>query len=102
MQNINSTNKVRELLLANKPQIVPEEQNGFRKRSRGTAELLYIDQHILSESQTRRKKLAMTWIDYKMAYDMVPQSWIMHCLKKYKISHEVINSIKKKHEKLES
>ena len=24
---------------------------------------------------------------------MVPQSWIIHCLKMYKISHEVINFI---------
>ena len=31
----------------------------------------------------------MAWIDYKKAYDVVPQSWILHCLKKYKISHEV-------------
>ena len=35
----------------------------------------------------------MAWIDYKKAYDMVPQSWILHCLKMYKISHEVINFI---------
>ena len=35
----------------------------------------------------------MAWIDYKKAYDMVPQSWIINCLKIYKISHEVINFI---------
>ena len=35
----------------------------------------------------------MAWIDYKNAYDMAPQSWILHCLKMYKISHEVINFI---------
>ena len=35
----------------------------------------------------------MAWIDYKKAYDMLPQSWILHCLKMYKISHEVINFI---------
>ena len=29
------------------------------------------------------------------AYDMVPQSWIINCLKMYKISHEVINFIEK-------
>ena len=34
-----------------------------------------------------RKNLAMAWIDYKKAYDMIPQSWILHCLKMYKISH---------------
>ena len=73
--------------------LLPDEQKGCRKGSRATAELLFIDQHILNESKTRRKNLAMTWIDYKKAYDMLPQSWILHCLKMYKISHEVINFI---------
>ena len=70
--------------------LFPDEQKGCRKGSRGTAELLYIDQHILNESKTRRKNLAVAWINYKKAYDMLPQSWILHCLKMYKISHEVI------------
>ncbi len=69
--------------------LFPDEQKGR------TAELLYIAQHILNESKTRRKNLAMAWIDYKNAYDMVPQSWIINCLKMYKISHEIINSIEK-------
>ena len=73
--------------------LFPDEQKGCRQGSRGTAEFLYIDQHILNESKTRRKNLAMAWIDYKMAYDMVPQSWILHCLKMYKISHEVRNFV---------
>ena len=46
-----------------------------------------------NKSKTRRKSLAMAGIDYKKAYDMVPQSWILHYLKMYKISHEVINFI---------
>ena len=75
--------------------LFPEEQKGCRKGSRSKAELLYIDQHISRESKTRRKNLAMAWIDYKKAYNMVPQSWIIKCLKMYKISHEVINFVAK-------
>ena len=63
--------------------LFPDEQKGCHKGSRGTAELLYIDQHILNESKTRQKNQAMAWIDYKKAYDMVPQSWILHCHKMY-------------------
>ena len=37
----------------------------------------------------------MAWIDYKKAHDMVLQSWIINCLKMYKISNEVINFIEK-------
>ena len=61
-----------------------EEQKGCHKRTRSTGELLYIDQHILNESKTRRKNVAMAWIDNKKAYDMVHQSWILHCLKRIK------------------
>ena len=75
--------------------LFPDEQKGCGKGSRRTADLLYIGQHILNESKTRPKNLAMAWIDYKKAYDMVPQSLIIHCLKMYKISHEVINFIEK-------
>ena len=75
--------------------LFPEEQNGCRKGSRGTGELLYIDQHILNESKKRRKNLAMAWIDYKKACDMVSQSWIINCFKMFKISDEVINFIEK-------
>ena len=82
--------------------LFPGEQKGCCKGSRGRAELLYIDQLILNEKQTRRKNLAMTWIDYKKAYDMIPHSWIINSLKIYKISQEVINFIDKNHENLES
>ena len=66
--------------------LFPDEQKGCRKGSRGTAKLLY---------KTRRKNPAMAWIDHKKAYDMVPENWIIHCLKMYNISHEVINFIEK-------
>ena len=76
-------------------EIFPEEQKRYCKRTRGTEEILYIDQHILNESKTRQKNLAMTCIDYKRAYDMVPQSWILHCLKMYKIPNQVVQFIEK-------
>ena len=41
----------------------PEEQKGRCKWTRDTEALLYINQHILNESKTRRKNLAMAWID---------------------------------------
>ena len=75
--------------------LFPEEQKQCRKRTRGTGDLLYFDQHILKESKTRRKNLAMALIDNKKAYDMVLQSWIIDCLKMYKIFDIVIKFIEK-------
>ena len=67
--------------------LFPNEQKGYRKGSRGIAELLYIDQHILNESKNRRKNRAMAWIHNNKAYVMVPQTWVINCVKIYKISH---------------
>ena len=75
--------------------LFPDEQKGCRKGSRGTEDLLYIAQNILNESRKRRKNLAIPWIDNKKAYDIVPQNWIINCLRMYKISHEFINFIEK-------
>ena len=63
---------------------------------RWTRDLLHINWYIHKESKTRWKNVAMAWIDSKNEYDMVPQSWILNCLKMYKISNEVIKFIKKK------
>ena len=37
----------------------------------------------------------MAWIDYKKVYDTVPQSWILHCLKMYKIPYQVVQFTEK-------
>ena len=43
----------------------------------------------------------MAWIDNKKANDIVPQSWIIDCLKMYKLSGEII-VYREYHGKLES
>ena len=56
--------------------LLPEEQKGCRKGSRRTNDLeeLYIDRAVIKEVKSRNKNLAMTWLDYKKTYDMVPHS----------------------------
>ena len=73
--------------------IFPDEHKRRCKRTRSTEELLYINQHILNESKTGRKNLAMAWNDYKKVYDMIPQRWILHCFKVYKIPDQIIQFI---------
>ena len=51
--------------------LLPEEQKGFRKGSRGTNDLFCIDGAVIKEFKSRNKNLAMAWIDYKKAYHMV-------------------------------
>ena len=52
--------------------LLPEEQKSYRKRSRRTNDLLYVDRAVIKEVKSRNKNLAMAWMDYKKAYDMVP------------------------------
>ena len=74
--------------------MLPEEQKGCRRKSRGTHDLLFIDKMILKEVKTRKKNLATAWIDYKKAFDMVLHSWILECLKMFGINEEVRKLIK--------
>ena len=60
--------------------LLPEEQKGCRKRSRGTNDWFYSDKGVIREVKSRKKNLAMAWVNYKKAYDMVPRSWIKECL----------------------
>uniref|UniRef100_A0A1X7SMI5 Reverse transcriptase domain-containing protein n=1 Tax=Amphimedon queenslandica TaxID=400682 RepID=A0A1X7SMI5_AMPQE len=60
--------------------VLPTEQKGCKRGSRGTKDQLLIDKLVLKDSKKRRTNLAMAWIDYRKAYDMVPHSWIEECL----------------------
>ena len=80
--------------------MLPEEQKGQeRKGSGGTIDLLYIDRAVIKELKSRKKNLAMTWIDYKKAYDIVPHSWIIECLDLFVVVENIksllVNSMEK-------
>ena len=61
-------------------QLFPEEQKSCKERSRGTKDHLFIDKAVLKDCSSRKTNLAIAWIDYKNAYDMVSHTWIMECL----------------------
>ena len=61
--------------------LLPDEQKGCRNVSQGTKHQLYIDKMVLNKVKSRKKDIAMEWIDYKKAYDMLPHPWILECLK---------------------
>ena len=79
--------------------LLPEEQKGCRKGSRGTNDLLYIDRAVIKEVKSRNKNLAMAWIDYKKASDMVPHSWFIECLDLFGVAKNIksllVNSMEK-------
>lgn len=54
--------------------LFPEEQKGCRRKSRGTKYQLIIDRIVKKDCKGREANLAMAWIDYKKAYDMLPHT----------------------------
>ena len=69
--------------------VLASEQKGCRKGSCGTKDQLLIDKMVLRDCKKRHTKLAMGWIDYKKAYDMVPNSWISECLEMFGTANNV-------------
>ena len=69
--------------------MLPSEQKGWRRKSRGTKDELLIDQMILRDCKRRLTNLAMTWLDYQKAYDMVSHSWILECMEIIGIAESV-------------
>ena len=75
--------------------ILPEEQKGCRRGSRGTKDQLLIDKTVLRDCRKRHTNLAMAWIDYKKSYDFVPHSWISGCMEMFGIAENVRNFLQR-------
>ena len=60
--------------------LLPDEQKGCRKKSRGTKDQLAIDKTILRDCKQKKTNAVIARVDYKKAYDSVPHSWIMETL----------------------
>ena len=79
--------------------LLPEERTRWRKTSRGSNDLLFIDWPVIREIKSRKKSLPITWIDWKKAYDMVPHSWIKESLDLFGIAKNIktmlVNSMEK-------
>ena len=54
-----------------KENVLQSEQKGCPNGSPGTKDQLLIDKTVLRDCKRKHTNLAMAWIDYKKAYDMV-------------------------------
>ena len=75
------TDKRRNVLLTFMPRTIVGKTKRCRKGTRETISQLYIDQYIFKDAKARQENVAMAYIDFKKTYGMVPQSWIIECLK---------------------
>ena len=61
----------------------------YKRKSRGTNELLFIDRMIMRELKMRKQNLSMAWIGYKKIYDMAPKLSIINCLEKVGMNERI-------------
>jgi len=54
-----------------------------------------LDKAIMCDLKKRSTNLAMCWIDYQKAYDMVPHSWILETMQLTGMAGNVIRLIRK-------
>lgn len=77
------TNRIYDHLLRNK--ILPAEQKGCRRTSRGCKDQLLVSKMVVSMAKTQLKGLGIAWIDYKKAFDSLPHSWILRVMEIYQV-----------------
>ena len=77
-----------------KESVMTPEQSGGKKNCYGCKDQLMINNVILENCKKKKKNLSTAWIDYKKAFDSVPHSWILACLRMYKINPVLTTFIK--------
>ncbi|TWW78234.1 hypothetical protein D4764_11G0003550 [Takifugu flavidus] len=64
-------------------QYMSRAQKGIGNNTRGVKHQLLVDRAIAQDYRKRHTDLCTAWIDYKKAYDSMPHTWILECLKLY-------------------
>ena len=71
-----------------------EEQKDCKHAFGGTKNQLLIDKAVIRNCKRRKTNLNIAWIDFRKAYDMVPQAWITKALKLIRAAPGVIALLK--------
>ena len=66
-----------------------EEQKGCKRGIRGTKDQSLIYKTVLTDCKKIHTNLAMSWIDYKKAYDFAPHIWICECVEVFGVAENV-------------
>ena len=71
--------------------VLRDKQKRCRKDSLGTKDQFLIDKQTLKNCKKYQRNLAVGWIDYKKAYEMVLNGWMMEATKMLGIAGNIVN-----------
>ena len=77
----------------------PKNRTGAASGTEVKRATMHWSMHSEGESKREKKKQAFPWIDYKKAFEMVTQKWMIFTLKMYQISGNVTKLLKNTKEK---
>ena len=97
---LRSTLTERSYAFLEEKELLPTEQKWWKRGSYACTEQLLINKMVLENCKRTKRNLSTAWIDYKKAFDSVPHSWIIKCLKMLKINPSVLIFIHASMEKL--
>ena len=49
---------------------------------------------VMKNSKRRKTNLSMAWIDYRKAFDMIPHTWLIECLRIYGVEEKTVSFLK--------
>ena len=73
--------------------IITLNQAGEKKVTWGYIDQLLLNTTITEEVKNNRRNLMSIWLDYRKAFDSVPHTWIIECLKLAKVHPVLVRAI---------
>ena len=86
----------------NQQNLVPEEQKGCRRKTRGTKDQLLIDKPVVRNSRRMKTNINGAWINFRKTYDMLSHSLIQKRLELVGTTKNIVELLKKKYAKFEN
>ena len=74
--------------------IITPEQAGGKKKVWGTTEQPLLNKSVLKEVRNKKRNLCTVWLNYRKAFDSVPNEWLLYAIKLSKVREKLVVAIK--------
>ena len=75
--------------------LLPVEQRALWRGQRGCLDALLLDAAIANEAQDQKRTLFVAWVDYRKAFDLVPNKWLDNMLESINAPKPVQDTVRR-------